>query len=57
MSFEMCIMLRFVLAVFTVVPSHVFVVNGCAMLLEIAFLFGFVLAILTVVPRHIFIVD
>ena len=39
------------------VPGHVFVVDECAMPLEIVFLFGFVVAVLTVVPDHVFIVD
>ena len=57
MFFEIAFILRFVVAVLTVVPDHVFIVDICTMLLEVAFMLRFVVAVLTVVPGHVFIVD
>ena len=57
MSFEMYILLRFVVAVLTVVPGHVFIVDVCAMHLERALVLRFVVAVFTVVPGHVFVVD
>ena len=57
MLLDITFLLRFVVAVLTVVPGHVFIVDSCAMLLECAFLLRFVVAVLTVVPGHVFVVD
>jgi hypothetical protein len=57
MFFERAFLLRFVVAVFTVVPDHIFIVDECAMHLELTFSLRFVVAVLTVVPGHVFIVD
>lgn len=37
MYIEITFLLRFVVAVLTEVPGHVFIVDSCAMLLEVAF--------------------
>lgn len=54
MLVEVAFMLRFMVAVLTVVPGHVFVVDSCAMLLESAFMLRFVVAVLTAMPGHAF---
>ena len=57
MRLEITSLLRFEVAVLTVMPGHVFIVDTCAMLPEITFLLRFVVTVLTVVPGHVFIVD
>jgi hypothetical protein len=57
MLLEMTFSLPFVVAVLTVVPGHVFIVDECAMLLDGAFVLRFVVTVLTVVPGHVFVVD
>ena len=59
MYLEVAFLLRLVLTVFRLVPGNVFIVDICAMLLEVSLILilCFVGTVRTAMPGHVFVVD